>query len=1309
MSSLFKLSIQGVRSFDPERHETIQFGFPLTLICGQNGCGKTTIIECLKYATTGDLPPNSKGGAFVNDPSIASRSSVTAQVKLAFLNASGKSMITTRTMQLTKKKTRSGVSSNTFKTLDGQLAVMEKGQKTTMSTKNAELDTSIPIYLGATRAILDYVIFCHQDDSLWPLSEASVLKKRFDDIFEALKFTKVLDNLKVIKKDMVTDIKLIEQSVHHLKIDKERARKINEKVNNLNSLVDSYTEEIASITMKIEEKEKEAESLFLSNQEFQETLSKLDHLRFIQKSYNEQFERLNKSIQKLPDSDEELTAMLNNYENTTNEKAAQVEQLNTETSRLTEGLNSTRNEYNQVIRMEGSLRSKEEAYRENVIKLSNIVRESQESFNVSYSLEELQDPKKVDSFKAIITEELEKLNRNYLNLVSVHQKNELDIENILLERVNSINREKQHQEYCNQDIDGRRKKIGELKKKNELLEYNEGNLEIEKSELESLVSKYEDKKRSLNLSELETKIATDNSKLLTVELEMDELSKKISSSSNQADIHAKISILNETNAHKLTALSKIISSNEENFTRLVGEVFLIETDENLLNVTLSTLNEKINDQKSKLNDKKQETDSIGAILESKLASLKSYENKLNACKKFILRDISEDEIDQYEKILEDLEDDFRDTLEALNTFEVSKQFKIKAIEIAEKDEHCTLCLRSFDSPGLQNFVQLLKDDVNKMNVTELTKNVEIAKKDLEAMKAINSDILQYRKYTQEIEELKSTINEFKSKYSKTKEELSDETKALEELLSKEDGLSSLKNPVHDVFRIKNEMNDSNKQIDSLKEELNDYGASEIPKEELQNLHQEKHIATKKYRQQINDNTELKFFKQKELSRLESNIKDKKLSISHLEKSLLDVTNIKASIDENEQSISEIEKKQSTIKKSLKDLYAKRDLQTDELSNVKEKNRKIRELESGRVEKIKKVVSSFSSCHDSIKSFVKFDLPKLQEIESTIKSLELSTKTSESEIQEVEVKIKSIERLMNESSNIKSNIRDNLEYRNFQKELEKMDNQIQSLDSTNAQLKKDEYQESSRNLRNLLTKLNADYAGKVGEVRQMKDQMRSFKDELVNDYKDIDKVYHEEWIKLQTNMLVSNDIQTYSKALDNAIMKYHSVKMEDINRILGELWRQTYKGTDVDTISIKSDVNVQAKGNRSYNYRVVMYKQDSELDMRGRCSAGQKVLTSILIRLALAECFGANCGMIALDEPTTNLDLENTQSLAEALNKIIEVRKNQKNFQLIVITHDEKFLSHINGDRFTDHFYRVQRDELQKSVIRSLPISLIQED
>ena len=169
------------------------------------------------------------------------------------------------------------------------------------------------------------------------------------------------------------------------------------------------------------------------------------------------------------------------------------------------------------------------------------------------------------------------------------------------------------------------------------------------------------------------------------------------------------------------------------------------------------------------------------------------------------------------------------------------------------------------------------------------------------------------------------------------------------------------------------------------------------------------------------------------------------------------------------------------------------------------------------------------------------------------------------------------------------------------------------------------------------------------------------------------------------------------------MKYHTLKMEEINRIIEELWKKTYQGTDVDSILIRSD-NETGKGNRAYNYRVCMVKQDAEMDMRGRCSAGQKVLACIIIRLALAECFGINCGLIALDEPTTNLDVENGRALAKSLHDIIKLRRAQSNFQLIVITHDEGFLKAMNCSEFADYYWRVSRNDRQKSIIERQSIA-----
>lgn len=119
-----------------------------------------------------------------------------------------------------------------------------------LSTKCAELDSEIPSLLGVSKAVLENVIFCHQEDSYWPLAEASVLKKKFDDIFEATKYvlcptvldtvsgfftisfarhdryTKALDAIKNLRKERVADLKTEKERLSHLQLEKSRAEKV---------------------------------------------------------------------------------------------------------------------------------------------------------------------------------------------------------------------------------------------------------------------------------------------------------------------------------------------------------------------------------------------------------------------------------------------------------------------------------------------------------------------------------------------------------------------------------------------------------------------------------------------------------------------------------------------------------------------------------------------------------------------------------------------------------------------------------------------------------------------------------------------------------------------------------------------------------------------------------------------------------------------------------------------------------------------------------------------------------------------------
>lgn len=75
-----------------------------------------------------------------------------------------------------------------------------------------------------------------------------------------------------------------------------------------------------------------------------------------------------------------------------------------------------------------------------------------------------------------------------------------------------------------------------------------------------------------------------------------------------------------------------------------------------------------------------------------------------------------------------------------------------------------------------------------------------------------------------------------------------------------------------------------------------------------------------------------------------------------------------------------------------------------------------------------------------------------------------------------------------------------------------------------------------------------------------------------------------------------------QALEKALLAFHTNKMAEINKVVKELWQKTYRNRDIDCIQIKAD----ADGAKSYAYRVVMQAGGAELEMRGRCSAGQKV-------------------------------------------------------------------------------------------------------
>lgn len=217
---------------------------------------------------------------------------------------------------------------------------------------------------------------------------------------------------------------------------------------------------------------------------------------------------------------------------------------------------------------------------------------------------------------------------------------------------------------------------------------------------------------------------------------------------------------------------------------------------------------------------------------------------------------------------------------------------------------------------------------------------------------------------------------------------------------------------------------------------------------------------------------------------------------------------------------------------------------------------------------------------------------------------------------------------------------------------------------------------------------------LSRVMDITDRISNIKSELAQDeYANAENTYKESVINKTLSELICEDLNSYYKALDVTITSFHRSKMEEINKLIKNFWNIAYQGNDIDYIQIVSEEEERSAADRrrSYNYRVVMYRKNKEMDMKGRCSAGQKVLASLIIRLALAVIFCRKFPVLALDEPTTNLDKSNIHSFAKAVINLIKSNQATLNFQIIIITHDEEFLQCLDSDT-GEYYYRVSKNK-----------------
>ncbi|KKA28826.1 hypothetical protein TD95_000300 [Thielaviopsis punctulata] len=1305
MSKIDKLSIQGIRSFSPATKETIQFNTPLTLIVGYNGSGKTTIIECLKYATTGELPPNSKGGAFIHDPELAQSKEVLAQVKLSFKSANATKYVVSRNLQLTVKKT-----TRSMKTLDGTLLVINNGDRNVVSTRVAQLDEAIPSYLGVSPAVLDAVIFCHQDESLWPLSEPSALKKRFDEIFEAQKYTKAIDNLKALRKKKGEDLRVLKQREDHDKVNKERGERAEKESRELQNLIEEDRKKCQQITNEIHETKerirvlREQANSFLSI--IYDLKDKRNQLSFRQQTIAE----LAETLDELPEDDETLEATLANYEERMKQLAADAQANKDQYAQLQRDLAAVRREHATKLAEQGRHQSDQDKYERQLVARTQMIQLAAQELNfVGFDNEQLSESQ-VLSFN------------NKIQRLLADKKRDL-------ERV---------QQQGSQELDKARDTIGDLERKQASLEHEKHtakqridsidrqtldlqnrmrNLDCDESSLVILDNQGQDaEKRLVALrahiveADYDAQIKREKDIQAELSLESSRLNRELVECSRLAQDRAQLNLHKDQLTKRKLTLESLTTTWQDKLNALLQTEWTPETLDHVYQAALAAQEAKAGEARAKRDQILGTQTKLDVRIKSARASLESLTGEMETCEakvKGFLQSVNpaassiddfDDEFNHYEEIVEDYKAE-------ISLWDALAKYYTQCQKYLNTKNSCKMCERSFEPTHGASRARMEKKIVEKLNPKDKQKSEEELDetvKVLDEFKAHRTFYETYRRLQSQIPPLKTELAALETEYGQLDSQVADAEQAVGD---EEDHVRSLKDLTKTVATFGQTLRDIGEseasiariEVQQSASSSSGTGPSKTA-EEINALLSECDAKMRAAKTGEDDAAAARQRSRDQVAAVEMEVHDVQGKLQQVKMQL----EVKADVQKQLLGLKEdLGRQREVITRADGALEAAGAQMVEARRFMDEVVRSSRSAEKKATDErdaVQATINELRLMENDIAAYVAGGGPsQLGLIGKAISGLEEQISSIDTQIGELTVRGNGLKRELDNGDRQRKNISDNLNYRRNQRLLDTLRAEIAELEGRDASEDHRQLDDEANALESHNSRLLAERGSVMGMMKSRDDQLRKLLEVWDLEYKDAAHKFREAHIKVQTTKAAIEDLGRYGDALDKAIMQYHAMKMRQVNETAVDLWKSTYKGDDIDYIMIRSDAE-SATGRRNYNYRVVMSKQGTEMDMRGRCSAGQKVLASIIIRLALAESFGVNCGIIALDEPTTNLDTDNIKALAHSLHDLIQQRQAQANFQLIIITHDEEFLRNMRCGDFCDVFYRVKRDDRANSVI-----------
>lgn len=1303
MAKLAKIQISGIRSFGPyeDNVQQLKFSTPLTLILGQNGCGKTTIIESIKYACTAELPAGTDNGkGFVHDPKMNRSCSTQGQIKLKFTDPRDNDITISRIVEVSQGHSgqmKFSTKSNCLRRVSPQ------GDIADLNGRCADITSECCQLMNVSPAVLNNVIFCHQENSAWPLDEGKKLKEKFDEIFDAERYKNCVDAFRQLIKSKQEKLKLLSLDVKYKKEKKEQVEKdrrvMQEKEDNLQNLENNIaTKNEALVPVKGRINEILELELILSD--LQKELTKkeatingvIEEQNTIKKSLLFEFEG----------SDNELQNKIASFNSDRRKDETLIREFERKKADIENAQKEITSNIHKLQAQIGKLNEEKNQQDKKSKERTHLLGKAATDLGLDV-LTDCEDNEGAKSDLYKIKSELENQEMSLEVMKGEKYIQEADLQNRIDEsRVNVTKTE--------QNISSKMEKSREYVSK--LLAINEDLHLVSTSDesLKNITQKLQDVEKSAtnlhsSFQEVEESQKIEASKKNIYEMEQNlerlegdyRILQQNDVTEGRLEAEKKLIAQKQQEVHKIKTrhadkLKQLFGANmpEKNFKNSILS-FQSKAD-----ATLITLTDKIV-------KKQKDVTTLEVQRQSQLHIITNTEKELKTKRAQIFQVCKGRDFDEMLQSTYGKKEKLQKDKGQLSSGKIIYEEFIKKFE--ENSPCCPVCETNFSG----------KTDLSKKIVLKLRSKVEKVPQEL---KRVELELKKEEDLYGKLQQLKlvngevKTLNDeklpqLKEQLEKVTKELSDKNSELEvikaELEDPQNITNIAKSVISDIATLDQNQIDldrSIKTVESLKQDLVevdskkskfeveaqiDYLKSEISEERRKVDAKVKRISNHKDRLQ-------------KLMQEKNALVERQLKLNH---KIQGKSALEAEKNELDEKILQVKKEIETLNTTL--TTAKADLNTcvQNKADIVEKNKHEIESERMRILAVTKIIHEIEKLQREIDNYLneKTDA-KLQAASQSLEEY----KSSETKLTDT------ITKVLHAISTKKEDLaKQELNYRNLQSNAVlrekkafqvKYENEVKVLQiQIGGHNYKTVYEEKNR-LINKREHLEKEINTLTGSKASLSDSIEELRQELSKpEFKNAHKIYMSKFYELKITEHAITDLNTYTAALEKAVLDFHRSKMEQINKTIRELWREIYRGNDIDYIEIKAESVGGHSKRRAYSYKVVQVKKGTSLDMRGRCSAGQKVLACLIIRMALAETLSANCGMLSLDEPTTNLDRENVFSLCDALTRIVNTRQSEKNFQLIVITHDEDFINALTRAQGVSHFFKVERNADGLSVIK----------